>query len=295
MTVARLLDHRLEPLPEPARIVDALAGGVLNFGGDREAARRLLDADPNLSWWVTAHHHFRTQAMIALAAAGIRQWLDVGCGMANAASAYALLSDTPCMGGGRLVCVDDDPVAVTHLRGLPPANPALHVTALCAGLRDPHQVMADIVQRDAVDLGEPVAILLTNVLQYLDDAAAAALLATLREYVTAGSYLVLSHPARLHPMTGPLQAAINYFQYVTDTTWTLREPDTASRLLGDGWIPQPPGIVPVGHWHPIPCPEHDDVDEQDLPWPDVMREAAGWAVLAVAAPAASTDRQPGAA
>lgn len=297
MTIARLLDQTLELPPEPARIIDALTGGLHNFSGDRQVAQQLLDADPNLSWWVNAHHRFRTQAMIFLAAdAGIRQWIDLGCGMANAASTYTLLADDPDLGGGRLVGVDNDPVAIAHLRTRPtPANPPLHVTALCAGLCDPHQVMADIVGRDGVDLGEPVAILLTNVLQFLDDTAAATLLAALREYVMTGSYLVLSHPSSPRPMTAPLRAAIARFQHVTNTTWTLREPDTAARLLGDGWIPQPPGLVPVGHWHPVPGPGHEDVDEQDLPWPEAMREAAGWAVLATAGPAPMADHPPGAA
>jgi hypothetical protein len=285
MTIARLLDRTLELPPEPARIIDALTGGLHNFSCDRQVAQQLLDADPNLSWWVSAHHHFRTQAMIALASAGIRQWIDLGCGMANAASAYTLLADDPGLGGGRLVCVDNDPVAITHLCTLPPpANADLHVTALCAGLREPHQVMADIAQRDAVDLGEPVAILLTNVLQYLDDTAAVTLLTALREYITTGSYLVLSHPSSPRPMTAPLRAAITHFQHITDTTWALREPDTAMRLLAGGWIPQPPGIVAVGQWHPA-CPANEGVDDQDdLPWPDAMRDTAGWAVLATAAP-----------
>jgi hypothetical protein len=283
MSIEMLLDPLREPPPGPARIADALTRGWHNFAADRQVARRLLAADPNMYWWVAAHYHFRSQAMIALARAGIRQWIHLGCGVANDASAYALLDDATCLGGGRLVCVDDDPVIVEHLRGLaPPANPDLRVTAVRAGLDDPHQLMADIVHRDGVDLGEPVAILLTGVLHEVGDTIAAALLTVLREYVMTGSYLVLSHPSSPHPMTAALTAAIEHYQHVTDTTWTLRGPHTAPPLLGDGWTPLPPGIVDVGRWQPFPRLGDEDVDEQDPAGPDALRTAAGWAVLAAA-------------
>ena len=285
MTIARWLDARHEPPPEPARIADALTGGCHNFAADREVAQRLLDADPNMYWWVAAHHDVRTRAMIALARAGIRQWMHLGCGLANDASAYALLDDDPCLGGGRLVCVDGDPVVVEHLRGLsPPSNPDLRVTAVCACLDDPHQLMADIARCDGVDFGEPVAILLTGVLHEVGDAVAAALLTVLREHVMTGSYLVLSHPSSPHPRTAALTTAIEHYQHVTGTTWTLRGPDTAPALLGRGWTPLPPGIVAVGRWHPFPRLGDEDVDEKDPARADALRAAGGWAVLAAASP-----------
>jgi hypothetical protein len=285
MSIETLLDLRWDPPPGPARIADALTRGRHNFPADRKVAQRLLAADPNMYWWVAAHYHFRTQAMIALARAGIRQWVHLACGVANDASAYALLDDDPCLGGGRLVCVDDDPIVVEHLRGLSPlANPDLRVTAVCAGLDDPHQLMADIAYRDGVDFGEPVAILLTGVLHEVGDAVAATLLAVLREHVMTGSYLVLSHPGRPYPMTAALTTAIEHYQHVTGTTWTLRGPNTALSLLGRGWTPLSPGIVAVGRWHPVPPFDDEDIDERDPADPDPLYAAAGWAVLAAASP-----------
>jgi hypothetical protein len=285
MNVNTVLDLLREPPPEPARIADALTGEWNNFPADRQVAQRLLAADPAMYWWVAAHYQFRTEAVIALAHAGIRQWVHLGCGVANDASAYALLDNEPCLGGGRLVCVDDDPIVVEHLRSLPPpANPDLHVTAMCAGLDDPHQLMADIANRDGVDLGEPVAIILTGALHEIRDAATAALLTALREHVMTGSYLVLSHPSSPYPMTAALTAAIDHYQHVTGTTWTLRGPETAPGLLGPGWTPLPPGIVAVGRWHPVPRLDDEDADEGDPDGPDALRAAAGWATLAAASP-----------
>lgn len=284
MSIATSFGPRPDPPPGTARIADALTRGRNHLAADREVAQRLLAADPNMYWWAAAHDRFRTQAVLALARAGMRQWIHLGCGVANDASVYTLLDDDPCL-GGRLVCVHDDPIVVEHLRAQPaPANPGLRVTALRAGLDDPHRLMADIADRDGVDLGEPVAVLLTGVLHEVGDAVAATLLTALRERVVTGSHLVLSHPASPHPMTAGLAAAIEHYQQITGTTWTMRDPDAARALLGGGWTPLPPGIVAVGRWHPVPRLEDEDVDEQDPPGPDALREARGWAVLAAAAP-----------
>jgi len=285
MNIETLPDLLRDPPPEPARIADALTRGRHNFAADRQVAQRLLAADPAMYWWVAAHYQFRTEAVIALARAGIRQWVHLGCGVANDASAYVLLDDDPGLGGGRLVCVDDDPIVVEHLRGLsPPANPDLRVTAVCASLDDPHQLMAEIAYRDGVDFGEPVAILLTGVLHEVGAAVAATLLAVLREHVMTGSYLVLSHPGSPYPMTTALTTAIEHYQHVTGTTWTLRGPETASSLLGRGWTPLPPGIVAVGRWHPAPPFDYEDIDERDPADPATLYAGAGWAVLAAASP-----------
>jgi hypothetical protein len=283
MNIPTLSDRLVDPPPSPARIADALTRGGHNFPADREVARRLLAADPDMYWWAAAHDHVRTQAMIALARTGTRQWIHLGCGMPNAASAYVLLDDDPDLGGGRLVCVDNDPCVSEHLRGLPsPTNPNLRVTAVCASLNDPDHLMADIASRNGVDLGEPVAFLLTGVLHTLGDAAAATLLTVLREWVVRGSYLLLSHPSSPHPMTAALAAAIEYYQHVTRTVWTLRGPDTARRLLGHGWTPLAPGVVDVGRWHPIP--RLDDEDDEAEAESHPLHTAAGWAVLAAASP-----------
>jgi hypothetical protein len=201
--------------------------------------------------------------------------------MPHAASAFTLLGDDPDLGGGRLVCADDDPCVIAYLRQLrPPANPNLRVTPLRSSFDDPDQLMVDIASVDGVDLGEPVAILLTGVLHHVNDPAAADLLTTLREHVMTGSYLVLSHPSSPSPMTAQLAAAIVHYQHATGTTWTLRDPDAAPRLLGRGWTAQPPGITAVGRWHPTP--PLDDEDDPDGHHP--LAAVSGWAVLAAATP-----------
>ncbi|RSM56799.1 hypothetical protein DMB66_32790 [Actinoplanes sp. ATCC 53533] len=279
-----------EPGPADARVFDALTRGDDNISADREVASRLEAADPRVYWWAVAHWHFRRQAMIALADAGFRQWIDLGCGLPNAASAYDLLATDPALGGGRLVCVDNDPIVITHLQHRPPPATGLHVAAVLGDLRDPDQVMADIVRLDVVDLGEPVAVLLTAVLHHLDDPAAGRLLAVLRDYVVAGSVLVVSHPSSPPLISPPLRAAAAHYQRATGAHWTLRAISTAPDLLGPWWIPHPPGITPVGRWHPASA-DPNPGDDQDPPELEALRAAPGWAVLAAACspPQATND------
>jgi hypothetical protein len=266
-----------------ARVFDALIGGVHNFTVDRRVARQLLDADPSMRWWAATHPLFRARAITMLADIGIRQWVDLGCGWPTADSTYDLLH-AGLAPGSRLVCLDRDPAVVAYLKSLsPPAAAGLTVAAVRGDLADPRQVIAAIASVDVVDLGEPVAVLCTGVLHHLTDLAAAALLASLRDNVVAGSYLVLSHPSRPEPFTGALDTAIRAGQAATGTTWTLRDIHAAPHLLTGGWTPLPPGCTPVGEWRYTADP-----DDEDLTDAHPIRAAAGWAVLATAAPGAAT-------
>lgn len=274
-------DDILAP-PADARVFDALTNGRRHSTvADRDVAHRLLDADPRMSDWAGAHRHFRSRAMAALADAGIRQWLDLGCGLPTDTSAYDLLTTDQTLGGGRLVCVDADPIVAIHLRHRPSPAAGVRVTALQGDLRQPDQVMADIDSLNVIDLGEPVAILLTAVLHHLDDAAAGRLLAVLRDYVVTGSVLVLSHLSSPPLMTPPLHAAIAHYQHATGATWTLRDITAVTGLLGPGWTPRPPGVTAVGRWHPNSAAADPD-DDQDSLGPEALRTAPGWAVVAAA-------------
>jgi hypothetical protein len=64
-----------------ARVNNVWQGGKDNFAADRVAAQRAVEAFPQLPAAVRAGIGFRARAVRYLADAGIRQFLDLGCGL----------------------------------------------------------------------------------------------------------------------------------------------------------------------------------------------------------------------
>jgi hypothetical protein len=68
--------------PNVARIYDYLLGGKDNFAADREAAKQLIAATPDMAGVVRDNRAFIGRAVRYLAGeAGIRQFLDLGTGL----------------------------------------------------------------------------------------------------------------------------------------------------------------------------------------------------------------------
>jgi Mce-associated membrane protein len=111
----------------PARIYDWLLGGKDNFEVDREAGARLLDAQPLAGMMARANRGFLERSVRALAAAGVRQFLDLGTGLPTSPNVHEIaLAAHP---DARIVYVDNDPLVAAHndaLRAKPAGVAAIH-------------------------------------------------------------------------------------------------------------------------------------------------------------------------
>ena len=67
--------------PHPARVYDWWLGGKDNYPVDEELARRILAADGTVVRGARANRRFMHRAVRTVAAAGIRQFLDIGTGI----------------------------------------------------------------------------------------------------------------------------------------------------------------------------------------------------------------------
>ena len=91
--------------------------------------------------------------------------------------------------------MDNDEVAVAHSRLMLEDNP--DATVIQADLREPAKILADPETQLLIDFTQPVALLLLAVLHFVPDGAdPAQILATLRDAVSPGSYLVICHACR---------------------------------------------------------------------------------------------------
>ncbi len=191
---------RFDPhTPNVARMYDYYLGGKDNFAADREAAEQALAVAPELRAGAAEVRKFLTRAVRVLVDAGIRQFVDLGCGLPTQGNvhevAQAVAPQT------RVAYVDNDPVVISHAQALLETNPLTRV--IQGDLREPERVLGDPELRELIDFDQPVAVLLIAVLHVIsDDDLALHIVRTVRDTIVPGSYVALAHAvADLRPGT----------------------------------------------------------------------------------------------
>ncbi|MBO0819692.1 MAG: SAM-dependent methyltransferase, partial [Nocardiopsaceae bacterium] len=122
--------------PNVARVWNYLAGGRDNFDVDRKAARQLMRLSPALEHVGYAARAFVGRAVRYLAGeAGIRQFIDIGPGIPAPGSVHEVAQSIA--SASRVVCVDDDPVVLSHARALLRPAPEGATSYLDAAVQEP--------------------------------------------------------------------------------------------------------------------------------------------------------------
>jgi O-methyltransferase involved in polyketide biosynthesis len=255
-------------VPNVARMYDYYLGGKNNFAADREAADKALAVAPELRAGAAEVRKFLTRAVRYLADRGIRQFVDIGCGLPTQGNvheiAQAIAPDA------RVAYVDNDPEVVVHARALLETNP--FTRAVQADLRDPDALLALPEIRELIDFNRPVAVLLIAVLHLItDDDEAMRIVGTLRAALPVGGYLVLAHAVGdLAPQVTTKLAAV-YQENIAvprQARPNLRGKAEVERYL-EGMELVEPGLVSLSEWRPDPA----------APWPGATPI---WAVGGVA-------------
>ncbi|MQS11464.1 SAM-dependent methyltransferase [Streptomyces kaniharaensis] len=179
-------------IPHTARMYDYYLGGKDNFEADRKAAEAAIAAYPALPLLARTNREFLGRAVEFVAGRGIRQFVDIGTGIPAAGSTSEVARRVA--PDARVVYVDNDPIVATHARALLAGHPTGHTSVIQADLRDPAAILDHPSLRDAVDLAEPVALMLVAVLHFIrDEEGAQQIVTTLRDALAPGSALILSH------------------------------------------------------------------------------------------------------
>jgi SAM-dependent methyltransferase len=224
-----------------ARGYDYWLGGSHNFPADREVARAISEIEPATPAIARANRAFLGRAVRFLAGAGIGQFLDIGSGIPTERNVHEVAQEAD--PAARVAYVDVDPVAVAHGRAILAGNPGAAIVE--ADLRDPGKILADSEVQGLIDFGRPAGLLLTGVLHFIaatDDPWR--IVATLRDALAPGSYLVLGHATDAgRPGT---QAVYN--RSVADTLH-LRSRAGIFRFF-EGFDLVDPGLVFVPLWRP---------------------------------------------
>ena len=174
-----------------ARMYDYLLSGKDNYAADRAAMDAWLTIHPDAAFSAVANRAFLGRVVRYLAAeAGIRQFLDIGTGIPTAGNTHQVVRAVA--PESRVVCVDHDPVVLSHARALLESSEPGGTVYIDADFRDIGTILARA--RELLDFTRPVAIILVALLHAVPDADNPhAIVATLLDAVPPGSYIALSH------------------------------------------------------------------------------------------------------
>ncbi|MEU6313783.1 SAM-dependent methyltransferase [Streptomyces sp. NPDC047014] len=225
--------------PSVARVCDFITGGTDNYSADRALGRRLLATAPWLDRAAAAARAHGQETVGRLAAHGITQFLDLGCGLPqrhgrnthDAARRHRPMST--------VVYVDHDPVVQAHVRirlAETPRELDLH-----ADITRPAHLLAQPAIA-CLDRARPIAVLLHEVLPWLSDREARDLLETLRSWLPADGVLSVVHAAAdSHPESTPVLVGLYRRAGILYRPRSLKQ----VLALAEGWDVDAPGITAV--------------------------------------------------
>ena len=230
--------------PNVARIYDYLLGGKDNFRADREAARRLLEAIPDAGAIARDNRSFLARVVRYLVTeGGIRQFLDLGCGLPTQANVHQLAQGV--VPGVCVVYADNDPMVASHGEALLASGD--QVAMVLSDLRQPTTILTHPQVSGLLDLSQPVAVLCTSTLHFIaDEAEPGMILAAYRDRLASGSYLAISHAIQTEELAKERREAESVYSQASSQLHVRPLADVLRFF--DGFELVPPGLTDVERW-----------------------------------------------
>ena len=228
-----------------ARVYDYWLGGSHNFLADQDVGRMIAALEPNARAIGRANRAFLGRAVRVLADAGIRQFLDIGSGIPTEGSVHEVAQQAA--PDARVAYVDVDPVAIAHSRAILEGNQ--NAMVIDADLREPEKILAHDGTQHMIDFSQPAGLLLVAVLHFIADAEDPwRIVATLRDRLAPGSYLVVCHGTDEGKPT-VAHAAEKVYDRGVSAGLHMRSRAEILRFF-DGFELVDPGVVPIPLWRP---------------------------------------------
>jgi hypothetical protein len=232
-------------IPSPARMYDYWLGGKDNFPADREAARQVMAAYPEVRRLARANRRFLTRAVWFMAAHGIRQYIDLGTGIPTSPNVHEIARQA--VADARVVYVDNDPVVTSHSHALRATNDG--VIAIHGDIRRPQDILTHPGLAELIDFTKPVGILFISVLHFISaDEDLGSIVAAFRWRMAAGSYLAISHATTDGADPSVLAEIAQVYKEATSPA--VPRPAGQIRDLFAGLDLVEPGLVDVSQWRP---------------------------------------------
>jgi O-methyltransferase involved in polyketide biosynthesis len=224
--------------PNIARVWDYWLDGKDNFAADRELAEKMLAVHPVSAQMARENRQFLGRAVSFAAARGIRQFIDVGAGLPTALNTHDIARRVD--PEARVAYVDNDPVVISHARGLLAKSPG--VIAVPGDMREPGRILADADLAEVIDLAEPACVIMSAVLHFVEAGTARDVAAAFARAIVPGSYLIISvgsgNPSEGQNFTSAYTAARVYIHSLEEI-----------QSFFDGLELVPPGVISVRCWY----------------------------------------------
>jgi hypothetical protein len=199
---------------------------------------------PILPLIMQTNRGFLRRAVQFLAAQGIEQFLDIGSGIPTIGNVHEVVQKVN--RDARVVYVDVDPITVAHGEAILNGNSTVGVVE--GDIREPLQILNHPKVRHLLDFEKPIAILAVAVLHFVvEDEAIRNAMKTLRDSLTTGSYLVISHAS----FEGKPQETREHEVLYRKTTTPIKMRSHSDILeFFEGFDLVDPGLVPFPLWRP---------------------------------------------
>jgi len=232
-------------VPSAARMYDYFLGGAHNFAVDRQAAEKVIAVHPDFPLMMRANRAFLRRAVAYLADQGVTQFLDIGSGIPTVGNVHEVVQQV--QPAARVAYVDVDPIAVAHSQDMLAGNP--NAAIIEADARDTATLLQHPTIRRFLDWDKPLAILLVAVLHFIiEDAEAARIVATVRQALPTGGFLVISHGTSDTVTVETSEQLLGRYAATDNPTTTRSRSQVEDFFAGLDLVP--PGIVLTPLWRP---------------------------------------------
>jgi O-methyltransferase involved in polyketide biosynthesis len=241
--------------PSAARIYDYWLGGSHNYAVDRKFSREQVERFvPDIPTYARENRKALQRAVRYALGAGIRQFVDIGCGLPTAGHVHEI-ADGLAPGEASVVYVDNEPLAAAHAEQIllaETADPDRH-KALYGDLLTPAELWPRIVATGVIDPDRPTALLMVAVLHFCkDETHPYEVVAHYRDRLAPGSLLVASHFSSDDvdsPQERAAYDALNLAYERTTNPGQMRGRAEFAGFFGDFALVEP-GIVYTPQWRP---------------------------------------------
>lgn len=237
--------------PTSAGMYDYYLGGDSHSAHDAAAAKRIVDAIPEIADGALANRGFLQRAVRRMVTEwGIRQFIDIGSGLPTQRNTHDVVAEADV--DGRVVYVDIDPTVVTRARKL--LDGVEWATAIEGDVRAPGAILGHAETQRLIDPSEPVGLLMVAVLHFVsDDDDPWALVGRYLAAVPSGSCLAVTHSAMASQIPDSARDLQSRIYALTKSPHTDRSRTEIERFFDGLELVSPypgvkPGLAFIGMW-----------------------------------------------
>jgi hypothetical protein len=240
--------------PTVARGYNYALGGKDNFAADRELHAQMMEIFPLGDVLVRENREFLARAVEYVARQGVTQFIEVGSGMPASPATHEIASLVSPQ--ARMAYVDNDPMVISHLNALQ-ASPG-QVAVVPGDVRCPGDILASPELTALIDPDQPIGLILTIILDYVEPAQAAKVMAELRDAMPDDSFVILS----IGTNNNTPDLARNVIEAYSAAQVHLHTREQVAGYLA-GLELVDPGLTEARFWR-VPPPADDDPRPADL-------------------------------